>query len=51
MKRFRLYAVIAIFLVCITAAVSCIIIASEKARQISLGEEYAVVMFEGFGQK
>jgi hypothetical protein len=41
-KRFRFYAVIAIFIICVAVGVACVITASERARFISLGEEYSV---------
>ncbi len=43
MKLFRAYILTVIICISISSVISCIFIADENARKISLGEEYAVV--------
>ena len=48
MKIFRAYIITVIACISITSIISCIFIADENARKISLGEDFAVVAMKDY---
>lgn len=50
MKLFRIYGIIAIFLLSATVTASCFFIADEAAKEISLGEGHAVIAMNGLDE-